>query len=269
MSADSCHACLSALRGISERAAAILDRYSEQRAMWVSAAEFKQFMHTLHWGNVADLDLHLLDGLGSGDCSALVDELRDYNERMHRQRERVSRFHHAYCQWLEKRIGELPSAYQQPLRCWQERYSRYDFLCITGLGTNGGFRRFVDDPEGRMRIFERAFADLEDRQRRERLWQAEAEASWWSNPAGHDQAGSYDKNGYAPAQFEEALHLLGLSPGATLVEIRRAYRARAKAMHPDRQGAGSTEQMAALNRAYAYLRRSYGMAEPTMRRAET
>ncbi len=255
--------CLSALRGISAQAAAIIDRYSSDHAIWVPVAAFKQFIHTLHWGDFEELDLHLLDGLDPGDRSALSDELRAYHAYLRRQRERVDRFHRAYRRWLEERHSELPLAYRERLRGFRQRYGSYDYFRITGLGTNGGMQRFLADPEGCMRIFERAFAELEEQQRRERLRQAEAEADWWSDPGG------LPGNGPAPSQLEEALHLLGLSPGATLAEIRRAYRAHAKAAHPDRQGAGSTERMAALNRAYAYLRRCYRSAEPEMRRAET
>src|SRR6266487_2782391 len=113
------YVCLSTLRGISARAAAILDRYTEERASWVPVAAFKQFIHALHWGNFADLDRHLLDGLDPGDRSELHDELRAYNEYLHRQRERVSRFHRAYRQWLEERDNELPLAYRARLRVWQ------------------------------------------------------------------------------------------------------------------------------------------------------
>ncbi len=262
-------ACLSALRGISAQAATILDRYTHEQTIWVPVEAFQQFTHTLHWGRFEDLDLHLLDGLEADDRCALLAELRAYNAALHRQRERVSRFHRAYRHWLDERHRELPLEYRERLRAWRQRYGSYDYFRITGLGTNGGFRRFVADPAGCMRMFERAFAELEEQQRLEQLWQAEAEADWWSNLDSHDKSGSYHGNGYIPSQLEEALHLLGLSPGATLAEIRRAYRAHAKAAHPDRQGAGSTERMAALNRAYAYLRRWYREASPEMRRAET
>jgi hypothetical protein len=255
-------ACLSALRGISAQAATILDRYTHGQTLWVPVEVFQQFTHTLHWGRFEDLDLCLLDGLEADVRCALLAELRSYNAALHRQRERVSRFHRAYRHWLEERERELPPEHRERLRAWRQRFGSYDYFRITGLGTNGGFRRFVADPEGCIRMFERAFAELEEQQRLERLRQAEAEADWWSNLEG------LPGNGYIPSQLEEALHLLGLSPGATLAEIRRAYRAHAKAAHPDRQGAGSTERMAALNRAYAYLRRWYRSTEPEMRRAE-
>jgi len=86
------YVCLSTLRGISARAAAILDRYSQEQAIWVPVAAFKQFTHTLHWGNFADLNLHLLDGLDPDDCSDLNGELCAYNEYLHRQRERSTSF---------------------------------------------------------------------------------------------------------------------------------------------------------------------------------
>jgi hypothetical protein len=250
------HVCLSSLRGISTRAAAILDRYCQEQAIWVPVAAFKQFIHTLHWSTFADLDLHLLDGLDPGDRNALIDELRAYNEYLNRQRERVSRFHRAYHQWLEERERELPPEYRERLRAWQHRYGPYDYFRITGLATNSGHRRFVADPEECIHTFERAFAELAEQRERERSWQAQAEADWWSNP------GHMHESGRVGTQLEEALQCLGLSQGATFVEIRQAYRVHAKALHPDRQGAGSSAQMVALNRAYETLHRFYRSAEP-------
>jgi hypothetical protein len=43
--------------------------------------------------------------------------------------------------------------------------------------------------------------------------------------------------------------LLGVGPGATRAEIRRAYRRRALEVHPDIAGSDTTAQMAALNAA--------------------
>jgi DnaJ domain len=250
------HVCLSTLRGISARAAAVLDRYCQERAIWVPVAAFKQFIHTLHWGAFADLDLHLLDGLDPGDRSTLIDELWAYNAYLHRQREHVSRFHQAYRQWLEERERELPPKYREQLHTWQQSYGLYDYVRITGLATKSGFQRFIANPEECMRAFERAFAEVAEKRERERSWQARTEADWWSN------AGHMHESGRVGTRLEEALHRLGLSQGATLVEIRRAYRAHAKALHPDRQGEDSTAQMVALNRAYETLRRFYRPAEP-------
>jgi hypothetical protein len=249
------YVCLSTLRGISARAAAILDRYGQERAIRVPVAAFKQFIHTLHWGNFTDLDFHLLDGLDPDDWSALNDELRAYNEYLHRQRERVSRFHQACRQWLEERDKELPPAYRERLRAWQQRFGSYDYFRITGLGTNSGFQRFMADPEGYMRIFERAFAELAQQRDHERYRQDQAEADWWSN------YGHMHDSERVETHLEEALRRLGLSQGVTFAEIRRAYRAHAKAFHPDRQGEDSTAQMVALNRAYETLRRFYRPVE--------
>jgi hypothetical protein len=250
------YVCLSTLRGISARAAAILDRYSEEQAIWVPVAAFKRFTHTLYWGNFADLDLHLLDGLDPGDRSALIDELHTYNAYLHRQRERVSRFHRVYRQWLEDRDRELPPEYRERLLALHRRYGPYDYFRITGLGTNSGFRSFLADPEECMRIFEQAFAELAERHERERYWQQQAEADWWSN------FGVVHDSELVGKQLEEALQRLDLSHGVTFTEIQRAYRARAKAFHPDRQGEDSTAQMIALNHAYETLRRFYRPAEP-------
>ncbi|HVB23114.1 MAG TPA: J domain-containing protein [Ktedonobacteraceae bacterium] len=255
-------ACLSVLRGISAQAAIILDRYTHEQTLWVPVEAFQRFTHTLHWGRFEDLDICLLDGLDADDRCALLAELRAYNAALHRQRERVSSFHRAFRHWLDERHRELSPEYQVRLRAWRQRYGSYDYFRITGLSTNGGFRRFVASPEECMRMFEQAFARLEEQQRLERLWQAEAEADWWSNRDG------LPGNERTPSQLEEALHLLGLSADATLAEIRRAYRVHAKAVHPDKQGDGTTEQMVALNRAYAYLRRWYRSAEPERKSAE-
>lgn len=47
--------------------------------------------------------------------------------------------------------------------------------------------------------------------------------------------------------------LLGVEPGASRAEIRRAYRRRAMEMHPDVSGTGTTADMAALNHAREQL----------------
>lgn len=64
---------------------------------------------------------------------------------------------------------------------------------------------------------------------------------------------------------------LGLTPGASRAEVRRAYRKRALAIHPDIAGADATEEMARLNEAHDQLaarpprrstRAASGAAEP-------
>jgi DnaJ-domain-containing protein 1 len=142
------------------------------------------------------------------------------------------------------------------MRAWQQRYGSYDYFRITSLGTNSGFQRFMADPEECMRTFERAFVELAEQREHERYWQEQAEADWWSN------FGHIHDSERVGTQLEEALRRLGLSPDATLAEIQQAYRAHAKAFHPDRQGEDSTAQMVALNCAYETLRRFYRMAEP-------
>lgn len=255
-------ACLSALRGISARAAAILDRYTHEQALWVPVAAFQQFLHTLHWGRFEDLDLRLLDGLEGDDRGALLEELRTYHAAMQGQRQRVDRFHRAYHRWLDERQAALPPGYRERLRAWQRRYGLYDYYRLTGLGTKSGFERFLTDPEAHMQAFERAFLDLEEQRLRERARQKQAEADWWENLRGARGGGPVN------TPVEEALRVLGLSQGASFAKIRRAYRVRAKALHPDRRGAESTEQMAALNRAYAYLRSFYRSAAAQMRGSE-
>jgi hypothetical protein len=252
-------ACLSTLRGISARAAAILDRYSGEQAIRVPPAAFQQFLHTLHWGRFEDLDLSLLDRLAAEDRDTLLEELRSYNASLRRQRERVDRFHRAYHQWLDQRHDALPPVYRERLRVWQRRYGSYDYFRITGLGTQSGLEHFMSDPEAHMQAFEQAFLDLEEQRLRERARQRQAEAEWWAS-VGEGREGES-----AHTMLKEALRILGLSQPASFSEIRRAYRMRAKALHPDRQGAASTEQMAALNRAYSYLRRFYQPIEEARR----
>ncbi len=256
------HACLSALRGISAQAAAILDRYTGERAVWVPATAFQRFLHTLHWGRFEDLDLRLLDGLDADDRGALLEELGAYNAAMQRQRERVDRFHRAYRRWIDQRHAALPPGYRERLRAWQKRFGLYDYYRITGLGTQSGFERFLADPEALMQAFEQSFLDLEEQRQHERAQQKQAEADWWAS------LGDGEEGRPVNSPMEEALRVLGLSRHASFSEVRRAYRTRAKALHPDRRGAESTAQMATLNRAYAYLRSCYRSAASEARRSE-
>jgi molecular chaperone DnaJ len=48
---------------------------------------------------------------------------------------------------------------------------------------------------------------------------------------------------------EDPYAVLGLEPGASRAEIRRAYRRRAMVVHPDVAGTAATPEMARLNRA--------------------
>lgn len=43
--------------------------------------------------------------------------------------------------------------------------------------------------------------------------------------------------------------MLGLSPGAAAADVQRAYRRRARLLHPDIAGEGATARMAELNLA--------------------
>lgn len=253
-------ACLSVLRGVSARAAAILDRYTREQILWVPVAEFQQFLHTLYWGRYEDLDPGLLDKLDADDRGSLLEELRAYNAAMQRQRQRVDRFHRAYHQWLDRQHTTLPALYGERLRAWQRRYGLYDYYRITHLGTKSGLERFLADPETHMRAFERAFLDLEEQRLREHAWQQQAD--WW------ESLGDAGEGGAGQTPLEDALRVLGLTPGVSFSRIRHAYRVRAKALHPDRRGAESTEQMAALNRAYAYLRSFYRSTTPETKGSE-
>jgi hypothetical protein len=55
---------------------------------------------------------------------------------------------------------------------------------------------------------------------------------------------------------------LGLAAGATHAEVRRAYRRRAMAIHPDVTGVDSTTEMARLNRARDELLARPGTGAP-------
>lgn len=246
--------CLSVLRGVSARAAALLDRYPPDQAVQVPAAAFRQFMHRLCWYDFNGLDLRVLDGLEPADRAALIEELRAYNLRLRRQRERVNRFHEAYARWHEERQQHLPPDCREQLRLWKRRYGSYEYYRITGLATRTGYDRLLADPRGCMQAFEQAFNELEKQLEFERLQQEQAEANWWA------ESERLYTDTYAMTRLEEALRHLGLSHGATLQEIRKAYRGKAKALHPDRHGEGYTEQMAALNRDYAYLCQFYRSA---------
>lgn len=65
-------------------------------------------------------------------------------------------------------------------------------------------------------------------------------------------------------QPADAHAVLGVEPGATRAEIRRAYRRRALEVHPDVAATDTTAEMAALNRARdELLGAARANAEPT------
>lgn len=236
--------CLRALRHISIRAAAILDRYAQDPATWVPATSFNHFLHTLCWGNFADLDLRLLEGFDPADRTALLEELRRYHEYLFRQRERVDRFHRAYRSWLDERWRAVPRDYAERLHQWRRRFGATAFVRVTGLAAESDFQRFMTDPAGHMAAFEQAFAELAQQQAA--FWRSGAETRWFAGAHGAERAG-------LSAQIEQALSVLELPEHAPLAEIQRAYRRRAKMLHPDWQGEKHSAQMAALNGAYQLL----------------
>ncbi len=185
------------------------------------------------------------------DRAALLEELHRYHEYLRRQRERVNRFHHAYRDWLYERECELPGEYAERLRHWRRRFGVFAYARITSLVTRSGFQQFMTDPAGRMAAFEQAFAELA--QQEAEFWQSGADAGWFSG-------GRRDEHAGLSAQIEQALSLLELPAQASLTEIQRAYRRRAKMLHPDWQGEKRSAQMAALNGAYQLLCQSYRSA---------
>lgn len=251
---------LGALRRISPQAAAILDRYVADQALWVPATAFRHFFHTLCWGTFTDLDLHLLDGVvDPADRRALVEELQRYHAYLRRQRECVARFHHAYQDTLDARERELPAEYVERLRHWRERFGTLVYGRITGLTTGSGLQRFLADPAGQMAAFERAFAEYAQQQ--QAYWRNGADSGWPTGAQGDNPAGM-------SAQVEQALRILEVSADASLIEIRRAYRRRAKQLHPDWQGEQYAAQMVALNAAYQLVCTHHRAAVAAARRSE-
>lgn len=62
--------------------------------------------------------------------------------------------------------------------------------------------------------------------------------------------------------------LLGVAPGASAEEVRRAYRAQARRFHPDLQPAGNAPALAAAQRQMAVLAEAYAvLANPEARQA--
>lgn len=63
--------------------------------------------------------------------------------------------------------------------------------------------------------------------------------------------GTY-RNGRTRPSRDEAYRVLGLDPGATAQEVKRAYRSKVKDVHPDTEG-GSEAAFKRVNRAYETL----------------
>lgn len=66
-----------------------------------------------------------------------------------------------------------------------------------------------------------------------------------------------------------AAHVLGVEETADLAEVRRAYRRLIGRHHPDRAGAGATENATEINLAYAVLRTTAPAGQPSDRPAPT
>lgn len=64
-----------------------------------------------------------------------------------------------------------------------------------------------------------------------------------------------------------AAHVLGVEETADLAEVRRAYRRLIGRHHPDRAGAGATENATEINLAYAVLRTTAPAGQPSDRPA--
>ena len=157
---------------------------------------------------------------------------------------------------MDARERELPPEYAARLRQWRQRFGILVYGRVTGLTTDDGLRRFLADPTGQLAAFERAFAEYELRQ--EAFWHSGADCRWFAGAAASDSAG-------VSAQIEQALMMLGVPPGASHADIRRAYRRRAKLLHPDWQGERYAAEMVALNEAYDLVCAQYRAAEAAHR----
>lgn len=113
----------------------------------------------------------------------------------------------------------------------------------------------------RLRARARARARGESRGRRRGEGRSRGRAGRGPGPRGRRATGTeYDRargrdradvRGEAPSRAE-AYRVLGLNPGADEEEVRRAYRERAKATHPDAEG-GDEEAFKRVNAAYERL----------------
>lgn len=59
-------------------------------------------------------------------------------------------------------------------------------------------------------------------------------------------------------KLSDPRQVLGLRAGASLEEVKQAYRQQAKQLHPDRNCSGSTEEFKRLSWAYSVLARERG-----------
>ena len=59
---------------------------------------------------------------------------------------------------------------------------------------------------------------------------------------------------------------LGLAPGASLADVKRAYRRLAMHVHPDRAGSGSLQRFLEVKAAYEWIVAHRSLAEPGDRR---
>lgn len=71
-----------------------------------------------------------------------------------------------------------------------------------------------------------------------------------------------------PARVTDAYSRLGLEPGASLAEVKRAYRRLAKQSHPDHAGSGSLETFLAVKAAYEWIEAHPFPAGPGGRRPD-
>jgi hypothetical protein len=67
-------------------------------------------------------------------------------------------------------------------------------------------------------------------------------------------------------QSADAYARLGLAPGASFADVKRAYRRLAMDHHPDRVGSGGVREFLAIKAAYDWIAAHPSLAEPTHRR---
>lgn len=135
-------------------------------------------------------------------------------------------------------------AYEQAMMDEFDRRSREAFEEMQAKARAQEEARAREEWEREQQRQQEARQRAEEERRRQQQEQARAKAR-----AG---AGAGKKSA-PPSPYEQALALLGLKAGFTQDDLKRAFRARIKAAHPD--AGGSTEAAAALNAAYELLKK--------------